>query len=152
MIDWIGHHPVLAALLACLFTWAMTSLGAGLVFFFREVPPKLLQGMLGFAAGIMISASFFSLLLPAIDLAQDLGQVPWLIAVLGFLLRAGFLLLTHRLLPHFHPESKREEGPATGLERSILLVFAMTIHNIPEGLAVGVAFGAIGTALALPVP
>lgn len=139
-------HPVWAAFIACLFTWGMTALGAGLVFFFREVRPSLLQAMLGFAAGVMISASFFSLLIPSIDMAEEAGQIPWLTATFGFLLGCVFLWATHRLLPHMHPESKRQEGPSSGLQRSILLVFAMTIHNIPEGLAVGVAFGAAGAA------
>lgn len=146
MASWLLAHPVWAAFLACLFTWAMTTIGASLVFFFEEVQARVLQAMLGFAAGVMIAASFFSLLVPALEMAEDLGQIPWFVVATGFLLGCGFLLITHRSLPHIHPESNLREGPSAELQRSFLLIFAMTIHNIPEGLAVGVAFGAAGAA------
>lgn len=137
--------PVLQALLGTLFTWGMTALGAALVFFFRRINKIVLNAMLGFASGVMIAASFWSLLQPAIVMAEQIGQIPYLVAALGFLAGGGFLMLVDHLLPHMHSglgKSGEIHGPKTNLRRSILLVLAITIHNIPEGLAVGVAFGA----------
>lgn len=153
-------NPVLAALIGTLFTYTMTALGAGMVFPFRKINQKLLNGMLGFSAGVMIAASFWSLLAPSIDLAEELGIISWLPAVVGFLAGGAFLMLVDRLLPHLHMESNHTEGVKTSWQRSVLLVFAITLHNIPEGLAVGVAFGAaaagipgasIGAAVALAI-
>lgn len=141
----LGLNPVMLAFLATLFTWGMTALGSALVFFFKTINQRILNMMLGFASGVMIAASFWSLLAPAIDLAEG-GAVPaWAVATIGFLSGAGFLLLSDRLMPHVHFASKEgeEEGIHTHLKRSILLVFSITLHNIPEGLAVGVAFGAL---------
>jgi ZIP family zinc transporter len=142
-------HPVLQALLATLFTWGVTALGAAVVFVFRTVNRKLLDGMMGFAAGVMIAASFWSLLAPSIELSEDLGFVPWVPAVVGFLGGGVFLWAVDKLLPHLHigfpPESA--EGVSTHWRRSVLLVLAITLHNIPEGLAVGVAFGAVAAGL-----
>jgi ZIP family zinc transporter len=138
-------NPVLQALLATLFTWFLTALGAGVVFFFRRIERKLLDGMLGFAAGVMIAASFWSLLAPAIEMAEG-GSLPaWIPATVGFLLGGAFLWLVDKLLPHLHLGFPREEaeGINTTWRRSVLLVLAITLHNIPEGLAVGVAFGAL---------
>lgn len=128
-----------------LFTWGVTALGAGLVFFFKTINRKVLDGMLGFAAGVMVAASFWSLLAPAIEMAEVLGLPPWLPAVVGFLLGGAFLRLADFLLPHLHLDEPREqaEGVPTTWKRSVLLVLAITLHNIPEGLAVGVAFGAL---------
>lgn len=143
-------HPVVQALCATLFTWFLTALGAGLVFFFKSIERKVLDGMLGFAAGVMIAASFWSLLEPAIELAQETGGMPaWFQATVGFLLGGGFLWLIDRLLPHLHLGFPAEEveGIKTPWHRSILLVLAITLHNIPEGLAVGVAFGALSAAV-----
>ncbi|HHT45432.1 MAG TPA: ZIP family metal transporter [Fastidiosipila sp.] len=136
--------PVMQALVATLFTWGMTAVGAAFVFFFRRVNKNVLNGMLGFASGVMIAASFWSLLQPAIAMAEEIGQIPYLIAALGFLTGGGFLYLVDHLLPHVHPsmEGGEKHGVKTGLQRSVLLVLAITLHNIPEGLAVGVAFGA----------
>ena len=137
--------PVLQALFGTLFTWGMTALGAALVFFFRRINKIVLNSMLGFASGVMIAASFWSLLQPAIVMAEQIGQIPYLVAALGFLAGGGFLMLVDHLLPHMHSglgKSGEVHGPKTNLRRSILLVLAITIHNIPEGLAVGVAFGA----------
>ena len=137
--------PVLQALLGTLFTWGMTALSAALVFFFRRINKIVLNAMLGFASGVMIAASFWSLLQPAIVMAEQIGQIPYLVAALGFLAGGGFLMLVDHLLPHMHSglgKSGEIHGPKTNLRRSILLVLAITIHNIPEGLAVGVAFGA----------
>ena len=145
-MTWLeGLPPVAQALLATGFTWALTALGAGLVFFTAEVDRRLLDAMLGAAAGVMIAASFFSLLAPAIALSEEAGGVPWLPAVVGFLAGGLFLRLFDRLLPHLHLGRRLEEaeGPRTTWRRSVLLVTAITLHNFPEGLAVGVAFGAV---------
>ncbi|WP_368644865.1 ZIP family metal transporter [Alkalibacterium putridalgicola] len=146
-MDWfITLHPVLQALLATLFTWGVTALGASLVFLVKEMNKNLLTAMLGFAAGVMIAASFWSLLAPAIELAEATGVPGWIPAVVGFLSGGLFLFITDKLLPHLHPSlndsNGKEEGIKTDLRRSVLLVLAITLHNIPEGLAVGVAFGA----------
>ena len=137
-------NPVVQALFATLFTWGMTAGGAAMVFFFHRENRRLLDVMLGFAAGVMIAASFWSLLAPAIEMSEG-GSVPsWVPAVVGFLLGAFFLRLTDRLLPHLHMFTNMDqaEGLPTRWRRTTLLVMAITLHNIPEGLAVGVAFGA----------
>lgn len=147
MIDYLrGLNPVLMALLATLFTWAVTALGAALVFFFRRINQLVLNAMLGFASGIMIAASFWSLLSPSIELSAKLGKNPVVPALIGFLAGGLFLFLVDRLLPHLHAglDISQAEGIKTSWQRSILLVLAITLHNIPEGLAVGVAFGALG--------
>lgn len=146
-MDWfITLHPVLQALLATLFTWFVTALGASLVFLVKDMNKNLLTAMLGFAAGVMIAASFWSLLAPAIELAEATGVPGWLPAVVGFLAGGLFLFITDKFLPHLHPSLSngygKKEGVETDLRRSVLLVLAITLHNIPEGLAVGVAFGA----------
>ncbi|MEG0691380.1 MAG: ZIP family metal transporter, partial [Clostridium sp.] len=127
------------------FTWGVTALGASLVFFFKTINKKVLNGMLGFAAGVMIAASFWSLLAPAIEMAENLGQVPYITAAVGFLGGGLFLYIVDKLLPHLHmgQETKNADGIKTNWQRSILLVLSITLHNIPEGLAVGVAFGAL---------
>lgn len=150
MINWfVELNPIVQALLATIFTWFMTAGGAGLVFFFKSVNQKILDTMLGFAAGVMIAASYWSLLAPAIDMASDSSLPSWLPAAVGFLLGGIFLRLIDRYLPHLHIGFPVEEaeGVKTSLHRSILLILAITIHNIPEGLAVGVAFGALATDL-----
>ncbi|MDW8161201.1 MAG: ZIP family metal transporter [Anaerolineales bacterium] len=146
MMEWFtGLSPVLQALIATTFTWFLTALGASAVFFFKSVSRKLLDSMLGFAAGVMIAASFWSLLAPSIEMAEELGWPAWLPAVSGFLLGGAFLKLVDTLLPHLHMGLAIEEaeGIKTTWKRIVLLVLAITLHNIPEGLAVGVAFGAV---------
>jgi Predicted divalent heavy-metal cations transporter len=131
------------ALLATLFTYGMTALGAALVFFFKEIKKDVLSVMLGFASGVMIAASFWSLLAPAIEQAESSGAIPWLVVSIGFGLGGLFLYAADKLLPHIHfGENHEQEGLPSHLRRTILLVFSITLHNIPEGLAVGVAFGA----------
>jgi ZIP family zinc transporter len=144
-----GLSPIYQALVATLFTWFMTALGAGLVFFFKTINRKALDAMLGFAAGVMIAASYWSLLAPAIEMAEESSLPAWLPATSGFLMGGAFLWIVDKLLPHLHPGFPKEEaeGVSTSWRRSILLVLAITIHNIPEGLAVGVAFGALAADL-----
>jgi ZIP family zinc transporter len=149
-MDWFREQNyILQALMATLFTWGLTALGAALVFFFKEIKKKVLDAMLGFAAGVMIAASYWSLLAPAIEMSEARGGSPWLPAVVGFLLGGVFLFAADKLIPHLHPGFKTEEaeGPKTSWQRSVLLVLAITIHNFPEGLAVGVAFGAVAAGL-----
>jgi ZIP family zinc transporter len=137
-------HPVAQALLAGLFTWGVTAVGASVVFASRAPSRRALDAALGFTAGVMIAASFWSLLAPSILMAEELGVAPWLPASVGFMLGALFLRLVDAVVPHLHLFSpmNEAEGPPTRWRRSQLLVFAITLHNIPEGLAVGVAFGA----------
>jgi ZIP family zinc transporter len=138
------YSPIMQALFGTLFTWGLTALGASLVFFTKDVSKRLLDGFLGFASGVMIAASFWSLLAPAIELSQDLVVPPWFPAVVGFLLGGVFLFLVDKLLPHLHMgmDISEAEGVKSTWQRSVLLITAITLHNIPEGLAVGVAFGA----------
>ncbi len=137
--------PVAQALIATTFTWLVTALGAATVFLVRKVHRKLLDGMLGFAAGVMIAASYWSLLAPAIEMTRETSDVPvWLPAAVGFLAGGIFIRMRDLFIPHLHlgfPVDEAE-GVHTKWKRSILLVLAITLHNIPEGLAVGVAFGA----------
>lgn len=145
MTAWFqGLDPVTQAGLAGLFTWGLTALGAASCFLTRTVNRSVLTAMLGFAAGVMIAASFWSLLVPAIEMAQAQGGLPgWAPAAVGIVLGGLFLRLADHFVPHLHPGMPMEEseGPPTELRRSTLLVLAITLHNIPEGLAVGVAFG-----------
>lgn len=156
-----GHSPVTMALYAGLFTWGVTALGASLVFFTRGLNRKFFDAMLGFAAGVMIAASFWSLLAPAIEMSEEVSTLPkWFPALVGFMSGGLFLAAIDKVLPHLHPGLKEAEGLKTNWQRSVLLVLAITLHNIPEGLAIGVAFGAaayglesatLGAAVALAI-
>ncbi len=144
-----GLPPIIQALLGTGFTWGVTAVGAAVVFTRKDPSRKVLDGMLGFAGGVMIAASYWSLLAPAIEMSQG-GQLPaWFPAATGFLLGGLFLRGADRLLPHLHlgfPEEEAE-GVKTTWRRTTLLILAITLHNIPEGLAVGVAFGAVAAGL-----
>ena len=144
-----GLSPVTQALVASLFTWGVTALGASVVFFTNTVSRRLLDLSLGFAAGVMIAASFWSLLAPSIALAREMGMIPWLPAVVGFLAGGALIRLADGLLPHLHlfKPLQEAEGKHTNWTRSALLVIAITLHNIPEGLAIGVSFGAAGVGM-----
>lgn len=148
MIDWmLTLEPWQQALIATLFTYGMTALGAALVFFFKTIEQNVMSLMLGFASGVMIAASFWSLLDPAIEQAEANGDIPWLVVAIGFGLGGVFLYIADKVIPHIHfGPNHEQEGPQTHLKRTILLVFSITLHNIPEGLAVGVAFGAASQA------
>lgn len=137
--------PILQALLAGLFTWALTALGASLVFLTRSVNRKLLDAMLGFSGGVMLAASYWSLLAPAITIAERGALPSWLPPAVGFLLGGAAIWGLDKVLPHLHLgfEMEEAEGPKTVWQRAVLLVTAITLHNIPEGLAVGVAFGGV---------
>lgn len=137
--------PAIQALLAACFTWGMTALGAAMVFLKRDISRRFLDCMLGFAAGVMIAASFWSLLTPAIEMSKDIYVPEWFPAAAGFLGGGIFLSSVDKILPHLHAGFPLEEaeGIKTTWRRSTLLVLAITLHNIPEGLAIGVAFGAV---------
>lgn len=144
-------NPILAAFYAGLFTWCLTAIGAGLVFFFNTSNRKFLDASLGFTGGVMIAASFWSLLSPAINYVEmqnemGISSMPsWFAPAVGFFLGAALLFILDKIIPHLHLFGEREEaeGMETNWKKTILLVLAIALHNIPEGLAVGVAFGAL---------
>lgn len=148
MFHWLeSFSPLVQAMIATGFTWGVTALGAAVVFLTWQVHRKVLDAMLGFAGGVMIAASFWSLLAPAIEVAKPgYGTWAWVPAASGFLLGAGVLLVLDKVMPHLHPSLRggEAEGPEVSMRRQWLLVLAITIHNIPEGLAVGIAFGGAG--------
>lgn len=144
-MDWFETlNPVTQALLATTFTWGVTALGALVVCFFKEVNSKILNTILGFSAGVMIAAAFWSLLEPSIDLSQELGYIAWALPTIGFITGGLFVLISDKFLDKMLKNRKSIDGKGS-LKRSILLIAAITIHNIPEGMAVGVAFGGIAS-------
>jgi len=148
MVDWLLGQPIwLIAIFAGLLTWGITALGAALVFFFKSMNKQIYALTLGFASGVMIAASVWSLIIPAINYSELLGYIPWLVVAVGILLGVGFLYGFDKALPHVHFGDHKPEGPKTNLARTKLLMFSITLHNIPEGLAVGVAIGAVGVFL-----
>jgi ZIP family zinc transporter len=152
MFDSIIHFfesidPVLAAFLATTFTWLLTAFGASFVFFFKSMNRVVLDGMLGFTGGVMVAASFWSLLAPAIEMSKGEGFVKVIPAAVGFLLGALFLFALDKTLPHLHINFKETEGIKSPWQRTTLLVLAITLHNIPEGLAVGVLFGGVAAGI-----
>ena len=140
MFDWFLSlsYPI-QALIATLFTWGITALGAAIVFLFKKVNKNVLDAMLGFAAGVMIAATFWSLLSPAIEMANSLNMIAWLVVAIGFLGGGLLLFIGDKIFDHF-AKNKVNSG---SLKRSIMLMSSMTLHNIPEGMAIGVAFGSI---------
>ncbi|MFP8487529.1 ZIP family metal transporter [Gracilimonas sp. Q87] len=150
--DWfLNLNPITQALIGGLFTWGVTSLGAALVFLTKTINYKVLDGMMGFAAGVMIAASVWSLIIPGIDLAEAQGMIGWIPAAIGFLLGGLFLRICDAYIPHLHIGLPRDaaEGVDTKWKRATLLVLAITLHNIPEGLAIGVLFGAASIGMEL---
>ena len=147
MIEYFGNlNHVVQALIATLFTWAVTALGAALVFFFKKVRKGIMDAMLGFAAGVMIAASFWSLLSPAIEMAENLNMVTWLVAFLGFF-SGGLLLFIGDKIFNKLDKKKNNNTKTDSFKRCLMLIFSITLHNIPEGLAVGVAFGSLAYGL-----
>lgn len=147
LVEFGKEHPIQAALYASLFTWGLTAAGAALVFFFKKLNRAVLDGMLGFTGGVMVAASFWSLLSPAIENSPGEGFVKVIPAALGFGMGAFALFGMDKWLPHLHINFKdnEAEGVKTNWHKTTLLVLAITLHNIPEGLAVGVLFGAAAT-------
>ncbi len=139
--------PILAALIATTFTWALTAFGASFVFFFKNMNRVVLDGMLGFTGGVMVAASFWSLLAPAIEMTEGDGFMKVIPAAVGFLLGAIFIFGLDKVLPHLHINFKETEGIKSPWQRTTLLVLAITLHNIPEGLAVGVLFGGVAAGI-----
>jgi ZIP family zinc transporter len=147
-VEYIAQiNPILAALYAGLFTWALTAMGAALVFLFKNPKRSLLDMMLGFTGGVMVAASFWSLLSPAIDMTAGNGFYKVIPAAVGFFFGALFIYSLDKILPHIHINFKESEGVKTSWHKTTLLVLAITMHNIPEGLAVGVLFGGVAAGI-----
>ena len=140
-------NPITGALYATLFTWFLTALGASLVFFVKVMNRALLDGLLGFTGGVMVAASFWSLLAPGIEMSPGEGFIKVIPAAIGFGLGAIFIFGLDKILPHIHINFKESEGIKTPWHRTTLLVMAITLHNIPEGLAVGVLFGGVAAGI-----
>lgn len=138
--------PLIQALIATIFTWAITALGSLVVCFFKKINRKILDTTLGFSAGVMIAASFWSLLSPALDLSGELGYIQWLLPALGFIVGGLFVLFSDKFLDKVL-KNKKNISNAHSLKKSILLISAITIHNIPEGMSIGVAFGGIASGI-----
>lgn len=144
-----GIDPIWGALIATTFTWLVTAAGAAVVFLFKDLPRRWLDGMLGFTGGVMIAASFWSLLAPSIEMSARMGFTEWLPPAIGFAAGALFIFALDKFVPHLHInfDPSLKEGPDTSWRRSTLLILAITLHNIPEGLAVGVLFGGVAAGI-----
>mgnify|MGYP000934316217 CR=1 FL=1 len=143
MLDvFIKLNPIIQALIATIFTWGVTLIGASLVFFFKKMNKSVLDSMLGFAAGIMIAASFFSLISPAIEMSNSLNMTSWIVTSIGFMSGGVLLFIGDKIFSYFDKKIKTK-SKSKSLKRSLMLISSITLHNIPEGLAVGVAFGSI---------
>lgn len=138
----LSLNPIIQAGLATLFTWSITAIGASLVYFFKKVNKNIMDGMLGFAGGVMIAASFFSLIAPAISMAENLNMIPWLVVFLGFF-SGGILLYIGDKIYDLYEKKHKKSKKNLGFKRCVMLVSSITLHNIPEGMAVGVAFGSV---------
>ena len=146
MLDSFNNlSPVLQAFLACLFTWSITALGASIVFFFKKVNKTLMDALLGFAAGVMIAASFFSLISPALEMAEELKMTSWIVISLGFLSGGVLLFIGDKVYDYL--DRKRKDENSSKAKRCFMLISSITLHNIPEGMAVGVAFGSLAYSL-----
>ena len=142
-------NPILGALIATTFTWLVTAAGAALVLLFKEMSRSWLDGMLGFTGGVMVAASYWSLLAPSIAMSEGMGLPSWLPPAVGFLTGALFIFAVDKFVPHLHInfDPSQTEGPSTKWHRTTLLILAITLHNIPEGLAVGVLFGGVAAGI-----
>lgn len=144
-MDWFETlNPVIQALFATIFTWGVTALGALVVCFFKQINSKFLNIILGFSAGVMLAAAFWSLLQPSINLSQELGYIAWFLPAIGFITGGLFVLISDKFLDKIL-KNKKQIRNSSSLKKSILLISAITIHNIPEGMAIGVAFGGIAS-------
>ncbi len=144
-----GIDPVWGALIATMFTWGVTALGAAVVFFFKTLERRWLDAMLGFTGGVMVAASFWSLLAPSIEMSARMGMIEWLPPAIGFAMGALFLFVLDKYVPHLHInfDPSAQEGMKTEWRSTTLLILAITLHNIPEGLAVGVLFGGVAAGI-----
>ena len=148
MVEWfieLDHY--IQAFLATIFTWFITALGACIVFFFKKVNKNIMDAMLGFAAGVMVAASFWSLLSPAIDMANSLNMCAWVVILIGFIGGGLLLFLGDKIYDYFEKKVKKKRENNKSLKRCLMLIFSITLHNIPEGLAAGVAFGSLAYGL-----
>lgn len=146
MIDKIlSFNPIIQALIATLFTWGVTAIGASLVYFFKKINKNIMDGMLGFAGGVMIAASFFSLIAPSITMAENLNLIPWLIVFLGFFSGGLLLFIGDKIYNIYEKRQSKKifKSKKNSLKRCFMLISSITLHNIPEGMAIGVAFGSI---------
>lgn len=143
-----GLSPITQAFVATIFTWGVTVLGASIVFFFKEVKKGIMDALLGFSAGVMIAASFWSLLNPAIDMAQDMNMISWLVVFAGFFSGGLLLFLGDKIYVFLSKRIKKSNAKTSSkIKRCLMLIFSITLHNIPEGLVVGVAFGSLAYGL-----
>lgn len=148
MIDWfINLNYPIQAFIATLFTWGITALGAAVVFLFKNVNKNIMDGMLGLAAGVMLAATFWSLLSPAIEMANALNLISWLVVALGIIAGGLLLFLGDKIFDYFATKNNRNITDNTRFKRCLMLITSITLHNIPEGMAIGVAFGSLGYGL-----